>query len=102
MRITIRDEAGDAIDEVTARGEPVHDDTMLVLLNASELDVPFTLPQAGAGKRWQLELDTARPAEVPTAPWNTRSTCWPATPAWTSSTISIPAGSYPTPPTVDP
>jgi glycogen operon protein len=60
--------AGDAIDEVTPRGEPVRDDTLLVLLNAATDAVPFVLPPAGPGRAWLLELDTARPAEVPAGP----------------------------------
>ncbi|MDO8836351.1 MAG: glycogen debranching protein GlgX, partial [Vicinamibacterales bacterium] len=59
---------GDAIDEVTPRGEPIHDDTLLLLMNASDEAVSFVLPPAGTARAWLLELDTARPAEVPTAP----------------------------------
>jgi len=51
--------AGDAIAEVTDRGEPVRDDTLLVLLNAGETGVPFTLPAPDDGQSWQVEFDTA-------------------------------------------
>jgi glycogen operon protein len=57
--------AGDAIDELTPRGEPIRDDTLLVLMNAGETDVAFTLPSAGAGRAWTLELDTAWPDDLP-------------------------------------
>jgi glycogen operon protein len=59
--------AGDAIGELTPRGEPIHDDTLLVLVNAGKTDVAFVLPSAGTGRGWTLELDTAQPDDVPTA-----------------------------------
>jgi glycogen operon protein len=49
---------GDAIAEVDDRGEPIHDDTLLVLLNAGETAVTFTLPAAPVGQAWELVLDT--------------------------------------------
>lgn len=45
---TIRDE----------RGNPVTDDTFLLLFNAHHENVPFTLPGRN-GMRWQLLIDTA-------------------------------------------
>ena len=48
----------DAIAEVDQRGEPVHDDTLLVLLNAGEAAEAFTLPAAPVGQEWELVLDT--------------------------------------------
>ncbi len=49
---------GDAIAEVDDRGEPIHDDTLLILANAGETGVAFTLPPAPAGQAWELVLDT--------------------------------------------
>ena len=49
---------GDAIAEVDDRGEPIRDDTLLVLMNAGEAAVPFMLPDAGAGRTWQVLLET--------------------------------------------
>jgi glycogen operon protein len=49
---------GDAIAEVDDRGEPIHDDTLLILANAGEAGVAFTLPPAPAGQAWELVLDT--------------------------------------------
>ncbi len=49
---------GDAIAEIDERGEAVHDDTLLVLANAGEAALAFTLPPVPAGQSWQLEFDT--------------------------------------------
>ncbi|MGE3842685.1 MAG: glycogen debranching protein GlgX [Vicinamibacterales bacterium] len=50
---------GDAIDECDERGERVVDDTLLVLLNAQDATVAFTLPSAPADSWWTTLLDTA-------------------------------------------
>jgi isoamylase len=51
--------AGDAIDEATDRGEPIVDDTLLVLLNANDAAVPFVLPPAPHAAGWVTVIDTA-------------------------------------------
>jgi len=51
--------AGDAIQETNARGERVVDDTMLILLNAHDGQVPFTLPTLAPEQRWVTVMDTA-------------------------------------------
>ncbi|NIY44704.1 MAG: hypothetical protein GWN22_13810, partial [Gemmatimonadetes bacterium] len=43
-----------------AHGNRVHDDTFLLLMNAHEAEVPFTLPPLASGTRWQAIMDTAR------------------------------------------
>jgi glycogen operon protein len=50
--------AGDALNEVDARGEPVRDETLLVLLNAFWEPLPFVLPAHKAGVRWAALIDT--------------------------------------------
>jgi len=50
--------AGDAIEEVNAQGEPIRDDTLLILLNAHHEPVPFILPAHRPGVKWELVLDT--------------------------------------------
>jgi len=51
--------AGDALDEVDARGQPVRDDSFLVLFNAHHDVVEFRLPDyAAAG--WRTVVDTSR------------------------------------------
>jgi glycogen operon protein len=48
---------GDAITEPDRRGEPVRDDSFLLLINASEHDLIFTVPQPHRGM-WTCVLDT--------------------------------------------
>ena len=50
--------AGDVIEDVDENGQRIAGDTLLVLLNASHVDVEFTLPPAAGAQRWQLEFDT--------------------------------------------
>jgi isoamylase len=56
--------SGDSIEEVDARGERIVDDTFLLLLNAHEDAVTFTLPPAARKGRWERVLDTGE------ARWN--------------------------------
>ena len=53
--------AGDAIDERGPRGERIVDDTFLIILNADERPVAFTLPNHEAAKRWEVVFDTVHP-----------------------------------------
>jgi glycogen operon protein len=52
---------GQAILERDERGEAVRGDTLLILLNASGADLPFTLPPTSATRHtgWELLVDTA-------------------------------------------
>ena len=50
---------GRAISEPDPRGERVHDDSFLLLFNASEEDLQFTVPPRRYGPRWSQVLDTA-------------------------------------------
>jgi isoamylase len=50
---------GDAITEPGPRGEPVRDDSFLILLSAHNEPVTFTLPGPKFGRRWSVTLDTA-------------------------------------------
>ena len=51
--------AGDLIDQVDERGEPIKGDTLLLLINAHWEQLPFKLPVAGSGDIWQMLVDTA-------------------------------------------
>jgi isoamylase len=53
--------AGAAADLLDDRGEPVRDDTMLILLNAGAAETTFVLPVFGGRKTWRLLLDTSQP-----------------------------------------
>ena len=48
-----------------AHGEPVLDDSFLVLFNAEGEPVDFTLPPRRFGLHWALELSTAEPTTAP-------------------------------------
>ena len=50
--------AGDAIEELDAQGDPITDDTLLILLNAHHEPLPFTLPAHRPGVKWEALLDT--------------------------------------------
>ena len=50
--------AGDAIDETDARGRPVTDDTLLILLNAHHRGVSFHMPAHRRGVNWEQVIDT--------------------------------------------
>ena len=51
--------SGNGIDDVDDEGNQLEDDHLLLLLNASELDLEFTLPNFGGLLPWELELDTS-------------------------------------------
>ena len=55
---------GDAIPERDRRGEPIVDDSFLVLFNAHHEAIDFTLPPVDYGAGWLVELDTATPGAV--------------------------------------
>jgi isoamylase len=50
--------AGDAMVETDAKGRAIVDDTLLILLNAHDTPLPFTLPAHKRGVRWHQLLDT--------------------------------------------
>jgi glycogen operon protein len=52
---------GGALETRTPRGEPVVDDSFIVLFNAHHEPVTFVLPPRRFGPRWELELTTADP-----------------------------------------
>jgi isoamylase len=52
--------SGDTIDVQTFEGEPIRDDTFLLLLNAHHEPLQFVLP-GQEGVEWQLLLDTTSP-----------------------------------------
>jgi glycogen operon protein len=52
---------GDAILEVDERGRRITGDTLLLLLNADDQPVSFTLPSAAPIERWETLFDTADP-----------------------------------------
>ena len=56
---------GAEIPTLTPNGEPVDDDSFIVLFNAWHEQVTFVLPPARFGRRWAHELCTAEPELAP-------------------------------------
>jgi len=56
--------AGDAIEETDSQGRKIAGDTLLVLFNAHDEPLSFTLPALGG---WECLLDTAEPGAKPQA-----------------------------------
>ncbi|WP_113700442.1 glycogen debranching protein GlgX [Nonomuraea lactucae] len=54
---------GDAITEPDRRGRPIRDDSFLLLFNAHNDTIKFTIPK-DYGDMWQTEIDTAMPISV--------------------------------------
>jgi isoamylase len=51
--------SGDAADVVDSQGDPIRDDTFILLINAHHEPIPFVLP-GEEHLEWELILDTAR------------------------------------------
>jgi glycogen operon protein len=65
---------GDAIMSKGPKGEPIDDDSFVVLFNGHFEDRRFTLPRANMGRRWELELTTTVPdAETGSASYEPRA-----------------------------
>ena len=54
---------GDAITEPEPRGEPVRDETFLLLFSADSQPARFTLPAEDFGHTWEVVLDTGAAAQ---------------------------------------
>jgi isoamylase len=52
---------GRTIPTPDAYGEKIVDDSFLVIFNASDQDLSWTIPAASWGRRWVVDLDTADP-----------------------------------------
>ncbi|WP_292835066.1 glycogen debranching protein GlgX [Microbacterium sp.] len=50
---------GDGIRERDRRGQEIHDGHFLILFNAGDEQVQFTMPQADFGPEWEVIVDTA-------------------------------------------
>jgi isoamylase len=56
---------GDAITEPDPRGQRITDDSFMLMFNAAEHDLDFTVPAAEFGEQWLTEIDTAEPQPPP-------------------------------------
>ena len=52
---------GDELGMRDARGEPITDDSFLLLFNASEAEIDFTIPTGPYGDEWSAVIDTNDP-----------------------------------------
>jgi glycogen operon protein len=57
--------AGDLIGDVDERGEPITDDTALILLNAHHEAMPFVMPETREGQAWKLAIETSGKPDMP-------------------------------------
>ena len=56
--------AGAGSDLLDERGDPLHDDNILLLLNSRDEAIEFTLPLQGRRRSgWRIEVDSARPRD---------------------------------------
>ncbi|WP_083602848.1 glycogen debranching protein GlgX [Bowdeniella nasicola] len=55
---------GDAIPEPDSRGQKIHDDSFLILFNAAEDAIEFSIPDKEPGKSWEIVLNTEAPDAV--------------------------------------
>ena len=55
---------GDAIPSPDPRGQQVKDDSFLLLFNAADTSIGFTLPSSEYGERWEIVVDTTSPLDV--------------------------------------
>ncbi|HSR84417.1 MAG TPA: glycogen debranching protein GlgX [Streptosporangiaceae bacterium] len=56
---------GEAITEPDPRGQRITDEPFLLMFNAAEHDLDFTVPAAEFGEQWLSEIDTANPRPSP-------------------------------------
>ena len=64
---------GDGIRDPDARGERIVDDSFFLLFNGHHEPIDFTLPDLGAGERWQVEIDTAAPMLGDAEEWRVKT-----------------------------
>ena len=64
---------GDGIPDRNARGERVIDDSFIMIFNAHDGSIDFTLPHPEYGAKWEVVLDTATPQLAEPAPAAARS-----------------------------
>ncbi len=64
---------GDGIRDPDARGVRIVDDSFFLLFNGYHEPIDFTLPDLGAGERWQVEIDTAAPMLGDAEEWRVKT-----------------------------
>jgi glycogen operon protein len=56
---------GETIGEVDETGEPIKDDTFLIMLNCHHEPIQFFVPQPPSGEKWEVVVDTNDPGLEP-------------------------------------
>jgi len=56
---------GSQLDRCDAAGQPVIDDSLLLLFNTDVSEIDFVLPDIGHAAAWDVLVDTAGPDEPP-------------------------------------
>ena len=56
---------GETLGDVDAAGEPVKDDTFLIMLNCHHEPIQFFMPQPVIADKWEIIIDTNDPALEP-------------------------------------
>ena len=52
---------GETIGDVDENGEPVRDDTFLIMLNCHHEPIQFYVPKGPTNERWEIIVDTNEP-----------------------------------------
>jgi isoamylase len=60
--------SGETLDDVNCVGEPIRDDTFLILLNSHHETIPFTLPPTRPGGSWAACFDTRSSSPISAPP----------------------------------
>lgn len=68
---------GEHFHEVDEQGHALRDDSMLLLFNAIDKDVPFQLPASLADRDWELVLDTRFPRLLEPRPHHSAGSIYP-------------------------
>lgn len=68
---------GELFHDVDEQGHPLKDDSMLLLFNAVETDMPFRLPELVADHEWELVLDTRYPRLLEPRPRHPANSLYP-------------------------
>jgi glycogen operon protein len=55
---------GDAIPSPDPRGQQVKDDSFLLMFNAADSPIEFTVPSSEYGERWEIVVDTTSPLDI--------------------------------------
>ncbi len=69
---------GETIGEVDESGEPIKDDTFLIMLNCHHEPIQFFVPKPPGAEKWEIVIDTNNPRSIPAraSPIRERPSTW--------------------------